>query len=178
MMHAAPINSSIPPRRNELGAHLNRLETLALQTLACSEKLGRLQLSFSREWANASLEAGRQWLSRNGRGGRASGPVPELPALRLDQYLAQVQAIGAELQAAWRRWSDATLTHSGEEWVRLFSAPAAGRANGAFDLMRAPFLPAADGAADAADAAAPQTAAEGARPARGRAAAQRALIVS
>jgi hypothetical protein len=120
MMHSVQISPAVPPRRNELGAQLTRLETLGQQALDCSERLARLNLRYSREATLGGLSAMHQLLLARSATQRAEQLAPDLSAL--GTYLSDAAAISADMQTAWRTWADAALSNSGDQWLRLLSS--------------------------------------------------------
>nr|WP_315222690.1 hypothetical protein [uncultured Duganella sp.] len=136
MMHSSQLSAAIPPRRNELGAQLARLETLGRQALDCGEQMARLNLRCGREATLGGLAATHRLLVAPDAARRAELLVPNWSAL--GGYLSEAAAISAELQSAWCTWADAALSNGGEQWLRQLSSPHLHGGWGAqtLDLMR------------------------------------------
>ncbi|GJI94035.1 hypothetical protein RugamoR57_07530 [Duganella caerulea] len=121
-LHLSP---TVPPRRNELGAQLARFETLCRESLDASAKLSKLNLRCGRDLLQQSLPWMQHWLRADSPAQRrafAAGQHAPDPSA-LTAYMSAAGAVSAEWLAAYRTWIEATLSNSGEQWLRALNAP-------------------------------------------------------
>lgn len=144
------ISPTVPPRRNELGAQLARFETLCHEGLDASAKLSKLNLHYSRDMLQQNIPWIQHWLRMDQPSQRstlaAQQHAPDFSPLAA--YLSATSAVSTQWLSAYRAWIDATLSNSGEQWLRALAAPTErlGSWSGqAINAMRHAFPPAASG---------------------------------
>ena len=163
------LNPTVPPRRNELGAQLARFETLCRESLDASAKLSKWNLRCGRDLLLQNLPWVRHWLRADSPAQRralaARQHAPDLSALTA--CLSATGTVSAEWLSAYRTWIEATLSNSGEQWLRALSTPnerLSSWSEQALNAMRQTLPPAATEAAAGNGAAPPVRRGAGAHP--------------